>query len=164
MGSRAREWRGALPRWRGGGSAFIGRCCSAWASLIAVVVAVMALGSTNAMGAVSPTLSGAVADSATLPGATAVAVLGHYAYVTGYYAGRLVAVDISSDPAEPVITGESEASEALTNATTVNIVGGYAYVVSKNRNGLKGAETNEDGTGNSLTILDIATEIGRAHV
>lgn len=128
-----------------------------WASTIAVVVAVMALGPTNADAAVNPTLSGAVADSGTLPGVTAVAVSGQYAYVTGYYAGRLVAVDIS-DPAEPVIAGESEASNALTNATTVNIVGGYAYVVSKNRNGPSGSETNEDGMGNSLTILDIATD------
>ncbi len=105
----------------------------------------------------NPTLIGTIADSATLPGVTAVAVSGQYAYVTGYYAGRLVAVDIS-DPEEPVIAGVSEASEALINATTVNIVGGYAYVVSKNRNGPSGSETNEDGTGNSLTILDIATD------
>jgi hypothetical protein len=89
----------------------------------------------SANGAVNPVLSGSLADSVTLPGATAVAVSGHYAYVTGHYAGRLVAVDISN-PLEPVIAGESE---ALTNATTVNIVGGYAYVVSKNRNARDGS-------------------------
>ena len=128
---------------------------STWASIV-VVVAAMTLGPTSAYAVVDPVLSGSVADSVTLPGETAVAVSGHYAYVTGYYAGKLVAVDISN-PAEPVIAGASESSEALTNATTVNIVGGYAYVVSKNRNGSKVSETNDDGTGNSFTILDIAT-------
>ena len=128
---------------------------STWASIV-VVVAAMTLGPTSAYAVVDPVLSGSVADSVTLPGVTAVAVSGHYAYVTGYYAGKLVAVDISN-PAEPVIAGASESSEALTNATTVNIVGGYAYVVSKNRNGSKVSETNDDGTGNSFTILDIAT-------
>jgi hypothetical protein len=41
------------------------------------------------------------------------------------------------------------------NATTENIAGGNAYVVSKNRNA--GPTGNDDGTGNSLTILDIAS-------
>ena len=39
----------------------------------------------------------------------------------------------------------------------MNIVGGYAYVASKNRNGPNGSNSNDDGSGNSLTILDIAT-------
>jgi hypothetical protein len=104
----------------------------------------------------TPVLGGSLADSATLPGVTAVATAGHYAYVTDYYAGRLSAIDIAN-PAAPVLAGSSPASNELLNASTVNIAGGYAFVVAKNRNGPLGSESNDDGTGNSLTILDIAT-------
>src|ERR1700722_2337114 len=106
--------------------------------------------------ATSPALSGSVSDSTNLPGVVAVAVAGQYAYVPDYYAGRLVAIDIAN-PAAPVIAGSSEASNDLLDATTINIAGGYAYVVSKNRNGPEGSGSNDDGTGNSLTILDIAS-------
>jgi hypothetical protein len=104
----------------------------------------------------SPALAGSIADSATLSGATAVAVAGHYAYVADYYAGRLSAIDISN-PAAPFVAGSSQATNELLNASTVNIAGGYAFVVSKNRNGPLGSESNDDGSGNSLTVLDIAT-------
>jgi hypothetical protein len=127
-----------------------------WTSVVGVAVAALALGSANAQAVVNPVLSGSVADSATLPGATAVAVAGHYAYATDYYAGRLTAIDISN-PSAPVIAGSSQASNELLDSSTVNIAGGYAYVVSKNRNGPLGSESNDDGTGNSLTILDIAS-------
>jgi streptogramin lyase len=126
------------------------------ASIAAIVVAAMALGPASAEAAVNPVLSGWVSDSVTLPGTTAVALAGHFAYVTNYYAGRLTAIDISN-PAAPVIAGSSEASNGLLNASTVNIAGGYAYVVSKNRNGPSGSGSNDDGTGNSLTILDITS-------
>ena len=43
------------------------------------------------------------------------------------------------------------------NGDTVNLAGGYAFVVAKNRNGPEGSKENDDGTGNSLTILDIHT-------
>ena len=120
------------------------------------IIGAAALAPANADAVVNPVLSGSVSDSVTLPGATAVAISGHYAYVTDYYAGRLTAIDISN-PAAPVIAGSSQASNELLNATTVNIAGGYAYVTSKNRNGPSGSGSNDDGTGNSLTILDIAT-------
>ena len=115
-----------------------------------------ALGTAPAQASLYPTISGFVADSAVMPGATAVAISGHYAYVTDYYAGRLTAIDFSK-PAAPVIAGSSPPSAALINASTVNIAGGYAFVVSKNRNGPLGSESNDDGSGNSLTILDIAS-------
>ncbi|MBA3806798.1 MAG: hypothetical protein H0X28_00170 [Solirubrobacterales bacterium] len=116
----------------------------------------MALAPAGAQALVNPVLNGFASDSVTLPGATAVAVAGHYAYVTDYYAGKLTAVDISN-PAAPVIAGSSAASNSLLNGSTVNISGGYAYVVSKNRNATNGSNNNDDGSGNSLTILDIAT-------
>src|SRR5581483_204932 len=88
--------------------------------------------------------------------ATAVAIAGHYAYVTDYYAGRLTAIDISN-PAAPVIAGSSPPLGELLNGSTVNIAGGYAFVAAKNRNGPLGSESNDDGSGNALTILDIAS-------
>jgi hypothetical protein len=127
------------------------------ASVAAIAVLTMTVAVTSADAVVNPVLSGSIADSTTtLPGATAVAVSGHYAYVTGYYAGKLAAIDISN-PAAPVLAGASPASNGLLNASTINIAGGYAYVVSKNRNGPAESGSNDDGTGNSLTILDIAT-------
>jgi hypothetical protein len=126
------------------------------ASIIAIVVAAAILAPASAEALVNPVLSGFVSNSTSLSGATSVAVAGHYAYVTGYYPGTLTAIDISN-PAAPVIAGSSPPSNELLNASTVNIVGGYAYVASKNRNGPKGSESNDDGTGNSLTILDVAT-------
>jgi hypothetical protein len=104
--------------------------------------------------AAPPAIAGSVRDPVNLSGATAVAVAGHYAYTTAYYAGRLAAIDISN-PAQPRIAGESPVATSLTDAVTVNVSGGYAYVVSKNRN--LSATSNDDGTGNSLTIVDIHT-------
>jgi hypothetical protein len=148
--------RSRVRRRLGTRSTLIGRLLYVWASIAAIVVAAMALGPASAEAVVNPVLSGWVSDSVTLPGTTAVALAGHFAYVTNYYAGRLTAIDISN-PAAPVIAGSSEASNGLLNASTVNIAGGYAYVVSKNRNGPSGSGSNDDGTGNSLTILDIAS-------
>jgi hypothetical protein len=107
-----------------------------------------------ASAAANPLLSGSVSNSTSLAGASAVAISGHYAYALGYYAGELVAIDVSN-PADPTITGASAPSSALINGATVNVAGGYAYVVSKNRNASK--TDDDDGTGNSLTILDIHT-------
>ncbi len=125
-------------------------------AILALVVIAAALAPAGAQAAVDPVLSGSTSDSSTLSGAVAVAVAGHYAYVPGYYAGEVTAIDISN-PAAPVVAGSSEASNDLLDATTINIAGGYAYVVSKNRNGREKSGENDDGTGNSLTILDIAS-------
>ncbi len=108
----------------------------------------------SALASTPPALTGSVADPVNLSGATSVAISGHYAYTTAYYAGELTAVDISN-PAHPVVVGESATSTNLLDASTVNISGGYAYVVSKNRNA--SLTSDDDGTGNSLTILDIHT-------
>ncbi len=101
-----------------------------------------------------PVLAGSVSNSTTLSTTVAVAVSGHYAYTTAYQSGQLTAVDISN-PAAPVVTGSTAVSNSLYGGSGVNIAGGYAYVVSKNRNA--SASSNDDGTGNSLTIVDIHT-------
>jgi hypothetical protein len=126
-----------------------------WTALL--VAAASLLSPALARAAVEPVLAGSVSDATTLPGVDSVAVAGHYAYVTDYYAGRLSSIDLSL-PSSPSIAGSSASSSELKNGTTVNIAGGYAFVVSKNRNGPKGSESNDDGTGNSLTILDIHTD------
>jgi hypothetical protein len=137
-------------------------------TLLLVLAAAILFGQEPAHATLTPVLSGPIADSTTLPGATSVAVAGHYAYVTDYYAGKLSAFDIAN-PASPVFVGSSASSPALLSATTVNVAGGYAFVVSKNRNGPLGSESNDDGTGNSLTILDISsnpaspTIVGQIH-
>ena len=56
-----------------------------------------------------------------------------------------------------MLAGSSAPDNAVRNATTVNIAGGYAFVTSKNRNGPSGSGSNDDGTGNSLSIFDITT-------
>ena len=126
------------------------------AIFVAVLVGVALMSPASAFAVTNPTLAGSISDSVTLPGTTSVAVSGNYAYTTGYYAGKLTAIDISN-PAHPTIAGSSAASNNLVAATTVNISGGYAFVVSKNRNGPSGSGSNDDGTGNSLTILNIAS-------
>ena len=121
-----------------------------------LVLILMVLSPAGALAVTNPSLAGFYGDSTTMPGTTAVAVSGHYAYTTGYYAGELTAIDISN-PGNPVLAGSSAARNSMLDATTVNISAGYAYVVSKNRNGTKASGSNDDGTGNSLTIFDIAS-------
>jgi hypothetical protein len=125
-----------------------------WA--VPIVATAALLVPVSAQAAVNPVLAGSVSNATTLAGVDSVAVSGSYAYVTDYYAGRLSAIDISL-PSAPFVAGSSASSSELTAGDTVNIAGGYAFVVSKNRNGPKGSESNDDGAGNSLTILDIHT-------
>ena len=84
-----------------------------------------------------------------------VAVSGNYAYTLAYYVGTVTVVDISN-PAAPRVVGQSPYSNALLNGSQIVVSGTYAYVVSQNRNGPKGSNINDDGTGNSMTILDIS--------
>jgi hypothetical protein len=121
---------------------------------VTALVLLVAPASAFALGA--PALSGSVSDPALLAGATSVAISGNIAYTTDYAAGQVTAVDISN-PSAPKIVGESTTQTYLMNASTINIANGYAYVVSKNRNQAKGTNMNDDGSGNSLTILDIHT-------
>jgi hypothetical protein len=122
-------------------------------SLVALVMAA-ALWVPSGAAAASPSLTSFISDPVNLSGATSVAVAGNYAYTTAYYPGRLTAIAISN-PANVTIAGVSASANSLFDASTVNIAGGYAYVASKNRN--LSTTNNDDGTGNSLTILDIHT-------
>ncbi len=110
---------------------------------------------TSAFAAPAPlTYTGSASDNTTLDTTTSVAVAGHYAYTTAYHGGTLTAVDISN-PAAPVVTGATPSVPYLVGSSTVNIFNGYAYVASKNRNA--SASSNDDGSGNSLTIVDVHT-------
>jgi hypothetical protein len=132
-----------------------------------VVVSALALSPTAAQAAAGPTLAGSVSDSTFLSGSVSVAVSGAFAYSPSYYAGQLTALSISN-PSHPAIAGwsnlpaNSAGQTDLTAGSTINIAGGFAFVVSKNRNasppsgGSPGS--NDDGTGNSLTILDVHTD------
>ena len=132
---------------------------------IAALAAVLGcLGPAAASASVAPVLSGSVSSNTDLSATVSVAVSGHYAYTTAYQAGELTAVDISN-PAAPAIAGHSLASPNLIGGSNVAISGGYAFVVSKNRNASPDSTpgncttgNNDDGKGNSLTILDIQTD------
>jgi hypothetical protein len=127
----------------------------------AIAFAALCLPATVFGAVINPALTGSVSNSLTLAGVTSTAIPGpflnqNYAYTTDYYRGTLGVVDVSN-PAQPTIVGESASANSMINSNTVNIFGGYAYVVSKNRNGPSASKTNDDGTGNGLTILDIST-------
>ena len=120
-----------------------------------VIFGIMLSQGTAEAGATSaPVLSGSVANATSLSGAGYVAVSGNYAYTLAYFSGTLTVVDISN-PSAPVVVGQSLYSDSLLNASHIAISGNYAYVVSQNRNGANGSGSNDDGTGNALTILDI---------
>src|SRR5579875_696773 len=128
------------------------------------VAAILLFAAPVARAGTAPLLAGAVSDATHLSAADAVAVSGNYAYTTAYQSGQLTAVDISN-PAQPRVAGESSPflDTNLIAGSNVTISGGYAFVVSKNRNAAAPSGTacttgsNDDGTGNSLTILDIHT-------
>ena len=62
--------------------------------------------------------------------ASAVAVSGSYAYVTGEASDSLVVVDISN-PASPVIRGSVVSSSLLDGVRGVAVSGSYAYVTGQ---------------------------------
>ncbi|MDQ6816921.1 MAG: hypothetical protein M3018_05865, partial [Actinomycetota bacterium] len=116
-------------------------------------VACLLAAPTAASGATLPAVVGTVANASSLSGADSVAVSGTVAYVAAYWTGQLTAVDISN-PSNPRILGSTPPTTSLKNGTDVAIAGHYAFVTSKNRNA--SASSNDDGTGNSLTIVDIS--------
>ncbi len=126
----------------------------AWAALGAALLLILVWPALAAAAGAAPALVGSVSDPSALSSTTSVAVSGSYAYTTAYQAGTLTAVNISN-PASPTIAGQSAQDAHLFGGSNVAIAGGYAFVVSKNRNA--STSSNDDGTGNSLTILDIHT-------
>lgn len=131
---------------------------------VALAVLATTIGASSAVAAPSqPAIVGSFTDANVLSGALAVAVSGHYAYTATYWSGRLAVIDISN-PTSPTLVGYTPSTSSLTNASTVNISGNYAFVVAKNRNGpcqpgpvpSCNSGSNDDGTGNALTVIDIS--------
>ena len=106
-----------------------------------------------ASAASGPAVVGAVSNSTSLSGTTSVAVSGNYAFSAAYWSGQLNVLDISN-PASPTLVASTPSTPQMTDATNVTISGNYAFVTSKNRNA--SATSNDDGTGNSLTVVDIS--------
>ena len=136
--------------------------------MLVCVVGVFLWGVAGAVAATGPVLAGSVSNATSLSGATYVAVSGSYAYTATFYPGTLTVVDISN-PAAPHVVGQSPFASSLLNGSAITVAGNYAYVVSQNRNkATSGPGSNDDGTGNSLTILDISvptapTIVGTLH-
>ena len=109
-----------------------------------------------AMAAAQLPIVGSVSNSGSLSGAVSVGVFGNDAYATAYWPGRLTAIDLSN-PSNPAILGATAPTTSLENGTNVTFASGgghdYAFVVSKNRNA--SGSSNDDGSGNSLTIVDV---------
>ncbi len=124
--------------------------------VVGVVVAVLGLVlPASALAGTGPAVVGAVSNSTSLSGVIGVAVSGHYAFTTAYWPGQLTVVDISTPTSPQVVGSTTTNATQLQNGSTVAISGHYAFVVSKNRNA--SASSNDDGSGNSLTIVDIST-------
>jgi hypothetical protein len=121
---------------------------------VTVAVALVALGlPAAALGASAPVLTSSLSNSTSLSGLISVAVSGQDAYTTAYWPGQLAAIDISH-PGTLSIAGETPATTSLENGSNVTIAGTDAFVVSKNRNA--SISSNDDGSGNSLTEVDIS--------
>jgi hypothetical protein len=117
-----------------------------------VLVAVLA---SNAVAA--PSVTGSASNAASLSGADAVSVSGHFAYEVSYWSGQLNVFDMSNPAGNPKLVGSTASSTSMENATNVVVSGNYAFVTSKNRNQIASANNNDDGTGNSLTIVNVST-------
>ncbi len=102
--------------------------------------------------AAGPTVVGSISNDTSLSGVTAVAVSGHYAYSVAAWSGSLSVIDIS-DASAPRIVGSTPSTSSLIAASNVTVSGHYAFVTSENRNA--STSSNDDGSGNSLTIVDI---------
>jgi hypothetical protein len=135
----------------------------AWAAASAAVLGSLALAG-PALAATKPVEGGSQANNTSLSGALAVATQGTVAWTAAYDTGQLTGVDFSNASA-PTLLGTTAGAtlggnaNTLENATNVTIAGSYAYVVSKNRNTPAPPATptgNDDGNGDSLTIVDIS--------
>ncbi len=144
------------------GARSLGLAITRTAALCAALTVLAALPA-SALAATPPAVVGAVGNNTSLSGATSVAVQGDVAYTTAYWTGELTAVDITN-PSSPTVLGSTGPNANLQNGTDVTIAGHYAFVTSKNRNTCSPGPfpncvppaTNDDGSGNSLTIVDIS--------
>ncbi len=107
-----------------------------------------------ALAATAPALVGSIANTTSLSGATSVAVSGQYAFATASWPGQLTAVNINNLNQNSPLSSTQTSSASLENGSNITIVGNDAFVVSKNRNA--STSINDDGSGNSLTVVDIS--------
>lgn len=123
-------------------------------TIVALVAGLAALAlPASALAGPAPTYAGSVSNSTNLSSIVSLAVSGNYAYTTAYHPGQLTVVDISN-PTNPIVVGATPSNSNLIGGSNIAVVGNYAYVVSKNRNA--STSSNDDGNGNSLTIVDIS--------
>src|SRR5438067_12866791 len=110
----------------------------------------------GALAATAPAVVGATSNATNLSGVISVAVSGSNAFATAYWPGQLTSVDIS-DPLHPSVVGATAATTSLQNGSNVAIdaARSQALVVSKNRNA--SMLSNDDGSGNAMTAVDIST-------
>lgn len=123
-------------------------------SAVLVSLVLVAVSASNAVAA--PVVTGSASNATTLAGADAVAVSGHFVYEVSYGSGQLNVFDMSNPASNPTLVGSTASSINMENATNVVVSGNYAFVTSKNRNQSASANSNDDGTGNSLTIVDVS--------
>jgi hypothetical protein len=109
-----------------------------------------------AAAAAGPTVVGSVSNTASLSGVTSVAVSGNFAYAAGYWSGQLNVIDVSN-PASPKLVASTPSAPQMIGATNVTIVGTHAFVTSKNLNA--STTNNDNGQGNSLTVVDISNPL-----
>jgi hypothetical protein len=122
-----------------------------------------------AAAATGPAVVGAISNSTSLSGTMAVAVSGNFAFDVSYWSGQLNVIDISN-PATPKVVASTPSTPQMIGATNVTIVGTHALVTSKNQNGTCNPGpipscangSNDDGNGNSLTVVDISNPLAPA--
>jgi hypothetical protein len=134
------------------------RRCTLLGVVLAILVSAWLAGAAVAATApaTAPAIVGATSNATSLSGVTAVAVSGNYAFAASYWSGQLNVLDITN-PASPTLVASTPSATAMTDATNVTIAGGFAFVTSKNRNA--STTSNDDGTGNSLTVVDISNPL-----
>jgi hypothetical protein len=132
--------------------------------LVTIVASAWLAGAAAA--ATGPAVVGAISNSTTLSGTASVAVSGNYAYAASYWSGQLNVIDLSN-PASPTLVASTASMPQMIGAVNVTIVGTHAFVTSKNQNGpcapgpapSCASGSNDDGNGNSLTVVDISNPL-----
>jgi hypothetical protein len=102
-----------------------------------------------------------------MAGTESVAISGHFAYAPAYWSGQLNVFDVSDPTGNPTLVASTLPQTSMMGATNITIAGNFAFVTAKNQNGpcLPGpiptcnSGSNDDGNGNSLTVVDISNPL-----
>jgi hypothetical protein len=135
--------------------------------VLAVVLTSLALVTMTGAAQAALPVTGATSNNSSLAGTYAVALSGHYAYAVAYWSGQLSVFDVSNPNANPVPVASTPSQSTMFAATNITIAGNFAFVTSKNRNGpckpgpqpSCTAGSDDDGTGDSLTVVDISNPL-----